>query len=396
MILYLAYPTSLALKSANALQTYNMVRALKRLTSVRLVVPRLPGRPSRFEELDAIHLPRVPFNVVSNLVRWPLWPFLERATYSWFVRLYLALDRQAGPDKLEAIYVRDVVVAGTLAPWARQHGIPLIYELHHLEADNPSGGRGLPGHGLALACEGAAMAEAAGIVTLTEHAARDVLARWPQLSKRLKVVPDAYDEETFRPIPRESARQELGIPSSVFLVAYTGLTFAHRNVDLMVRAAALLSDIPDLMLAIVGGRQAERAELQQLAQQLRLRDSQVIFPGQLAPHQTALWMAAADVLVLCGLISPRASSPLKLFEYLAMGRPIVAVDVPAVREVLNHENALFFAEGDVAALANALRDLQGTPHLRDSMGRANLLKACRYTYRSRAEAIYSFVKEIVS
>jgi glycosyltransferase involved in cell wall biosynthesis len=371
-----------------------MVRALKEIAEVRLVIPRVPGRVSKFSDLNALHLPRVPFNTLSNVARWPIWPFLERAVFSLLVRLYAQKSMLSRSREFEAIYVRDVVVAGMLAPWAKRVGVPLIYEAHHLETDNPSAGRGLPGHAFVLACEQTAMATAAGIVVLTQCAATDVVARWPRLGNRLKVVPDAYDEDVFRPMPQEVARMELGIPRGAFLVTYAGLTFAHRNVDLMVKAAKLLVDMPDLIMVVVGGRPQEQAELRDLATRLALPDGRVLLPGRFPPQRTVLWMAGADALALTGLVSSRASSPLKLFEYMAVGRAIVSVDAPAVREVLGPENALFFSAGDAQGLANCVVKLRGDPSLRDSLGRANTKAASAYTYRARARSVYSFVREI--
>ncbi len=393
MILYIAYPTSLTLRSANALQTYNTARALMRIVHVRLLVPKVPGRISRFAELGAVHLPRLPLNVLSNVVRWPLWPFLERAAFAHFVRMYLKRGMKSELRRVEAVYVRDVVVAGMMAPWARELGLPLIYEVHHLEADNPSAGKGRPGYSLALACESTAMSQAAGVVVLTSHAAEDVAKAWPRLKGRCKVLPDAYDDDIFKPVPRDEARRELGIANRPFLAVYAGLTFAHRDVDLLVRATALLSEDDDAAAALVGGRPKERAELNLLANVLGVAD-RVFIVGQVDPPRTALWMAAADALVLTGLVSPRASSPLKLFEYMAMGRPMVSVDAPAVREVLGSEDALFFPSGDAEALARCLRTLKGSAQVRDRMGQATLRKASSFTYRARAEALYSFIKEI--
>jgi glycosyltransferase involved in cell wall biosynthesis len=80
-------------------------------------------------------------------------------------------------------------------------------------------------------------------------------------------------------------------------------------------------------------------------------------------------------------ISERYTSPLKLFEYLAMGRPIVASDLPSIREVLtDSRTALLVPPGDPQALAGALSRLAGDRALARALGRASLALAADFTW----------------
>jgi glycosyltransferase involved in cell wall biosynthesis len=86
-------------------------------------------------------------------------------------------------------------------------------------------------------------------------------------------------------------------------------------------------------------------------------------------------------------LSERFTSPLKLFEYLQMGRPIVASDLPALREVLTTETAVFVPPGDAPALAQALERLAANPAERASLGNAARALAPDYTWARRAERL---------
>ena len=123
------------------------------------------------------------------------------------------------------------------------------------------------------------------------------------------------------------------------MVTYAGLTWAYRGLDRLVRAfAALQRDVPDSMLVLVGGRPVERAEMAALAGELGIAEA-VRLPGQRPQDEVVDWVAAADALVVPGVINGLNASPLKMFEYAAMDRPIVADDIPAVREILGDDGA---------------------------------------------------------
>jgi glycosyltransferase involved in cell wall biosynthesis len=99
----------------------------------------------------------------------------------------------------------------------------------------------------------------------------------------------------------------------------------------------------------------------------------------------------AGILVLPNLataISTHFTSPLKVFEYMAAGRAIVASDLPAIREVLEHErNALLVPAGDGAALADALRRLIDDPALAARLARTASADVEAFGWDQRAERL---------
>ena len=118
---------------------------------------------------------------------------------------------------------------------------------------------------------------------------------------------------------------------------------------------------------IVGGLAGEPdlARVRALAE--RVAPGRVTFIGQVDPPRVPALLRSADVLVLPntpGRASSAYTSPLKLFEYMASGRPIVASDLPALREVLRpDDNAVLVEAGDPEALASGLARVLGDPAL---------------------------------
>lgn len=385
-LLYVAYPSSLELKSANAVQTFNTLHELQaRRLRVDAFIPRWGRRRSAFTELGAHHLSRLPFNVFGHVWRTSLWSYLERSWFAWRVTAHL-VARPA--DVPRVLYVRDAICAAWFgAGLARLVNAALVYEVHDLEQWNPSRTRSRAGTALARAIDSLAIRRADRLVTLTAAFQRylgRVGLRAPATSA---VIPDAYDDALYYPRDRDAARRIRGLDPRGYTIVYAGLTFAYRGLDNLVRAfARVRQEIPDAKLVLVGGREAERGALADLARELGVADA-VALPGQLPAGEIPEYLAAADVLVVPGTVSGLNASPLKLFEYAAMDRPVVAVESVALREILGTDGAIYFPAGDEAALARALVRLATAPHESKLMAARARVRVTPHTYRARAAAI---------
>src|SRR3989338_3766466 len=197
--------------------------------------------------------------------------------------------------------------------------------------------------------------------------------------------PNGTDVERFRDIvPRSEAQKRLGIPAGRSIVLYTGSLQSWKGVDTLVRAAGLLP--PSFQTYIVGGSPSEIGPLEHLAPQAAIR-----FVGERPWREMPLWLAAADILVLPNTgreeISRSWTSPMKLFEYMASGRPIVASDIPSIREIVDETMVFFAAADDQRSFSEVIRKVLANP---DKAGEhlENARKESRkYTWETRAEKI---------
>jgi glycosyltransferase involved in cell wall biosynthesis len=395
-VLYVAYPMRLDLGAANAIQTYNTVRELRRIMpGVRLVVPRWLREGSAFADLDALHLPRPAVNKLSRLVPWAGWSYIERSIYSWMLTLLLLAWRIMGRG-YRVLYVRDAVCAAWLGLLRSLHGGCVIYEVHDLEADHPSKANRWPRAvwGWVLpSLDRAALMGARRLVSLTETFREWAVGRGLRAAGETHVIPDAYDPELYRSRDRAEARREVGLPEGAFIVGYGGLTWLYRRLDLLVEAFARFSvGKEDALLLLVGGRPGEVEEMRALASRLGV-GGLLVTPGQVSTERNAAYMAASDVLAIPDTVTGMTASPLKLFEYMATGRAIVLKDMPALREILDDESAIFFPAEDAAQLSRALEDLYKDGEKRRRLAGAALANAQGYTYRARARKIAEVVRE---
>jgi len=244
-----------------------------------------------------------------------------------------------------------------------------------------------------------ACAAAGAIFPVTGLLAADLAARGAERA-RLHIAPDGIRAARFADPPSQAAaRAALGWPGDAFIVGYVGRLHTMnmgKGVDTLVTALAPLTD-PPVTLALVGGPAATAAEL--CAAWVRLGGGRARFlaAGQIAPERVPLYLAACDV---CTLPLPatehfaRHASPLKLFEYMAARRAIVASDLPSFAEIVTDgESALLVPPTDAAALAAAVRRLAHDPALRDRLAAtAAALVYENYTWEARAARIVQTIE----
>jgi glycosyltransferase involved in cell wall biosynthesis len=207
------------------------------------------------------------------------------------------------------------------------------------------------------------------------------------------VAPDAVDEKRFADtVDGGRARKELHISPSERVVTYTGHLYAWKGIDTVVAAAAELSDV---VFLIVGGMPDDQNRLRSEIVSRGL--SNVRLEGHVSPARVPLYLAASDVLLLPNSaatpLSSRHTSPMKAFEYMAAGRPIVASDLPSLRELFASDvDALLVAPDDPGELARAVRRLLDDPSLSERLAASARRKVRDFTWSGRAAAILEFAR----
>lgn len=255
--------------------------------------------------------------------------------------------------------------------------IPLVYEMHEIFS--------MKRHSL-FPTEKFVLQNAKGLISISRGLIKKAGEYFPLSNKMIKIIPDGVNCELIREVKKKI------IPGDV---VYVGHLYAWKGVDVLIHAMKYL---PENRLTIVGGgSKKEKERIEQLVETLRLQ-RQVKLTGFL-PYQKALrYMAGAKVLVLPlrdEMIGRYFTSPLKLFEYMACGIPIVASDLPTVREILSHgENALLVPPGDARAWADAISRILKDDVLAKRLSE-NAYDICgKYSWRNRAHSIIKLFERI--
>jgi glycosyltransferase involved in cell wall biosynthesis len=281
------------------------------------------------------------------------------------------------PAEKALVYTRDFFVATVLTAVGR----PFLFELHTL-----------PLRGPVAFWMRRVIGRAYGIITITRHLAEECLALGAP-KESLIVAPDAVDERRLdEVIDKEQARSSVGISPSGPVAVYAGHLFAWKGIDTIIASA---ESLPEVTFLLVGGMAGDRRRLRSRVEEMGL--SNVRIEGHVAPGEVARYMSVADVLLLPNSsrepISARHTSPLKAFEYMAAGRPVVASDLPSIREIFDNEvDAILVTPDEPAALARGIRRLMEDPALGERLAAAAREKVRRFTWTARAANILEFAR----
>ena len=194
-------------------------------------------------------------------------------------------------------------------------------------------------------------------------------------------------------VSKDEARKKLNLPLDKKLIIYTGHLFGWKGVETLARATALLSS--DIWVYIVGGTDNDRRAFQDFVNKKKLPRITLI-PFQ-SRNLVLFWLKAADVLVLPNTarenISKFYTSPMKMFEYMAVGRPIVASRIPSITEILNDKNSFLFEPDNEMSLAKAAEEILNEPNKAAARVEQALIDVRHFTWEDRAEKIINLMEK---
>jgi glycosyltransferase involved in cell wall biosynthesis len=323
---------------------------------------------------------------VIPLERWlppPVMKYLtgvQALTWAWYSA------RVARGEGAQLYLTRDLWSAW----WLTGRGLPVVVEIH-IPPEGP-GRHLLPSLGRRRSLISA--------VALTDRGREQLVAAGVP-SRRVTILRSGVDLSDYSELPdRRECRRLCGLPCDRPVVGYVGrfqTMGIEKGIPELIRSVGLLRSGRGLdpLLVCVGGPMDPVAGYQALARECGLGPDSVLFHDRVPSARVPTWVGALDVAVVP---SPAVAhfteyaSPLKIFECMAAGTPIVATDLPAHRELLAHGRTAWLVQpGSPGALAEGISTLLSDPALREVIASRARTTVAAFDWRRRAERILALV-----
>lgn len=195
---------------------------------------------------------------------------------------------------------------------------------------------------------------------------------------------------------RTALRKSLGLPIDCKLIVYTGRLRAAKGVDVLIEAFTRLKHRDNVRLLLLGKLYDDLRKKLPDPQHL----SGIEFLDFVPPGEVHKYQRCADILVLPStraLSYDRYTMPLKMFEYMAAGRPVIASRLEGICEVIQHrQNGLLVEPSDAEQLAEAMRELLDNPEMAESLASKAREDVLQYTWEARAKNVVQFIQETLA
>jgi glycosyltransferase involved in cell wall biosynthesis len=301
---------------------------------------------------------------------------------------YLKIIRVAKAKRIDFIYERYALntFAGTLV--AKKMKIPIVIEVN--DATFIERVRKLAMKGIASRIENWVFRQVDHLATISTYF-KELIAKTGISSSKISVLPNAVGEEELnRAVNPVSMKEERGIKDEI-VIGYVGAFVFWHRVDMLLEAFANnLKENQRIKLLMVG----DGVTFKQSSDYVKNTgiQSNVIFTGRVDHADVFNHIAAMDICVMPD--SNDYGSPVKLFEYMAMGKAVIAPKLGPIEDVIkDRENGILFKKSEVTDLARAIKLLVDDKNLRSIIGeRARQAVLQNHTWTKNAEKVLSFIK----
>jgi glycosyltransferase involved in cell wall biosynthesis len=374
---------------------------------VHLLCRREQGQVAE-EEVDGIRVHRVHVRRIWGM-GYQSFHFVALFVESAFLRRIFDLHAR---HHFGAIHVHDLPLARTSIVAGRRLSVPVVFDMHESWPElvrlvkTPGSGhlltrtarmlKNLAVYNSAryLSLERWCLERADHVIVVADEQRRRLLENG-LVSDRISVVMNAADIDRIRSSESYSSGKTKGIDSDCMIV-FLGIFLPHRGLDVAIRALALVRrEIPNAHLLLVGEGDIH-SDLARLAEEMGLRDA-VTFTGWVDLAEALALVRASDI----GLIPHRRSGhidttlPHKLFQYMALGKPVVVADAPPLKRIVEGAGCgIVFRSGDPQSLAAAIVQVASSGRADEMGARGRQAVYERYCWEREQRELVALYDEV--
>ncbi len=322
-----------------------------------------------------LFLPKYDFptdNLPLRLVQIPLldFPLLRSLSFNFFLTIFLIEHHLK--SKPDVVYIRRGI---SIVPalFARLKKAVLIYEVNDDPyADNREHPRGTISRlerWVSLKTDEIVLSWCDAAFVITKDIRDKLIRRLPKINpEKIRILPSGANTDLYRPLDKIQCRLKLNLEPSGKYIGFMGTLLDHQGVDILIDAApSVLQSIPDAYFVVIGEGPMKNQWQRRIDE--RYLQSHFLFAGQIDYKQTPQWINAMDVCTAPYLIKAGLRSPVKIFDYTACGKPVVASKIPGTTDIFDGSGAVWLIEPEnKEALAKAIADILKDDKKANEMG----------------------------
>lgn len=367
---------------------------------VRILTPRLSGSaPTGFDiPVHEIKLASAEKAVMDTLKNDPACD--DAMSKEIRSMVYAATLRAAAKDlfrfwRPDAIYERYSLLASAGADLAREYDLPFILEVNAPLSDEAAKHRGLGFQQTVKAIEQKVLHAATAIVAVSDEVKAWVVGLGVD-GGRVHVLPNGVNAARFSQ-PAEGFRKPAELADKA-VVGFVGTLKKWHGTETLVQAMSSVIAESNSQLnphLLIVGDGPERGTLDNLVSDLGISDH-VTFTGSVPHEEIPAWISAMDIAVApYDALTDFYFSPLKLYEYMAAGKAIIASDIGQINSIVRHEQTgLLYEPGNTQALAGAITRLLADRDLALSLGDTAREEAtANHSWHRNAEAVTQLIRQ---
>jgi glycosyltransferase involved in cell wall biosynthesis len=221
--------------------------------------------------------------------------------------------------------------------------------------------------------------------------------------EKILVLEDGVDLKPFNKIPQGKLfwRKQLGLKKKMSYAVYCGHLYKEKGIKVIMKAAKRLRKRKNLKFLLVGGLKKDQKKWQTYCQRKSIRN--VKFAGFVPNWMVPRYLKTASVLLLpyqlkninYKIMDINTTSPLKLFEYMAARKPIVATQIPTIAKILRHRsNAMLVEPDSIKEYVKNIEKVLDDKTLRVAISIQAYEDVKKYTWDVRCSSILNYFKPI--
>jgi glycosyltransferase involved in cell wall biosynthesis len=318
--------------------------------------------------------------------------------FVFFLAVYMELKKDINHQQSDIFLVRFCHSNYFIARYLHSRGCKILLEVHrlaHVEEKEYGQSYAPPFYFVITRYLEKEILRRADRITTVSESLKKTLADFGIGVERIHAIPNAVDPDKFKSTTNPNAIIEQYKLEDKIVVGFVGSFARYHGLEILLDIAETVQNKYENIIFLLVGKNVHGSDNAMAKVSARRLSQLFTFTGEVCHSRIPFYIAAMDMAIIPDFNT--YGSPMKLFEYMAMGKAIVTPDVPPIREVIEDgQTGILFEKGNVVEAARAIEKLIENEQLRYELGeRARLKVIGSYTWDGNAAKIVEIAERMI-